>query len=184
MEGIRIGRMDIQKQEGRYWGFAYVRSCAEKKVQTSLISMGIPHYLPTVSKARMQHSTKIISRVPMISGYIFLSASDFERSELKRREERIVNIELLRNECQENIFINELNALKQCEELALDAPISINPDIIADDEVMITSGPLVGLQTTVVSRNDAQDIIVVNLTILNKHVEYPVSAELLKKITA
>lgn len=151
--------MEIQKQEGRYWGFAYVRYCAEKKVQAFMISMGIPQYLPTVPKARMQHSTKIVSHVPMISCYVFLCANDHERSELKRRDPRIVNIELLRDACQESIFINELNALKQCEQLALNAPILINPDIVVGDEVMITSGSLAGLKTSGVPKNSIQKLL-------------------------
>lgn len=146
--------------------------------------MGIPQYLPTLSKARIHHSTKIISEVPMVPGYIFLCAGSEERTELRRREERIVNIELLRDEWLEQMFINELNALRQCEQLAREEPVLVNPDIVAGDEVLITSGHLQGLKTTVCARDDKHDMIIVNLTVLNKHVAYPVSAETLKKITA
>ncbi len=175
--------MMIEKAPGRYWGFAYVRVHAEKKVQATLISMGIPQYLPTLPKARIHHSTKIVSDIPMIPGYIFLCASDNERTELRRREKRLVTVELLRNECQENAFVAELNALRQCEILAREEPVLVNPDIVPGDEVLITSGHLQGLKTTVRARDNEQDVIIVNLTILNKHVEYPVSAQTLQKIT-
>ncbi len=186
--GLRHGKIQamielISRTPGRHWGFAHVRVHTEKKVRTFLDAMGIPHYLPTLPKARMHHSTKIISEIPMIPGYIFLCADDNERADLRRREKRFVHIELLRDPCLEDVFIEELNALRRCEILAREEPILVNPDIVAGDEVLITAGHLQGLRTTVCARDNEHNTIIVNLTILNKHVEYPVSAETLQKIT-
>lgn len=136
-----------------------------------------------IPKARMHHSTKIITEIPMIPGYIFLCIDDVERQNLKRQEAKFVQIELLREEYYENILIQELNSLRQCELLARQEPIRINPDIITGDKVLVTSGALAGLVTDVVKRDDKHDMIIVNITILNKHIEYPIAAETLKKIT-
>ena len=119
----------------------------------------------------------------MIPGYVFLSLSDEERRELKISEKHIVQIELLRESSSEETFIKELNVLKRCEILAQSEPILINPAISAGDDVVVTEGPLAGLQAKVLRRADETDSIVLNLTILNSHIEYPVSAETLQKIT-
>lgn len=171
----------ITKEEGRFWGYAYVKPRTEKKVQSALESRAIPNYLPTVAKARMHHSTKITTHHPMLPGYIFLCITDEERRELKTAEKQIVQIELLREEHLEEEFINELNILKRCEELAQTKPVVINPDIVAGDKVTIISGPLQGLETTVESRSSSSDKVIINLMMLNVNITCPISAENLKK---
>lgn len=174
----------IKKMPGRFWGFGYLRPRSEKVVAANLAVKGIIHYLPLMPKARLHHGSKVISQVPMIAGYIFFCLDDDERTELKREEEKFVQIELLREEYHERILIHELNALRQCEILARDAPVLVNPGIRKGDRVRISSGPLRGLETDVLRREDgSDDVVIVNLTLLNTRVEYPVSAEMLKKIT-
>ena len=99
-----------------------------------------------------------------------------------RIKKYFVHIELLRTEKEEELFIKDLNILAKCEQLARQEPILINPEIVKGDEVLVTSGTLAGLKTTVIKRDDNMNSIIINLTILNKHVEYPISADKLKKI--
>ena len=134
-------------------------------------------------RARIHHGARIVTDIPMLPGYIFLCVDDAERSELKRQEERFVQIELQRDAYWENVLIRELNALRQCEALSREVPILVNPDIKTGDKVLITSGSLKGLETDVVRRDDGNNVIIVNITILNQHIEYPVSPEILKRIT-
>ena len=174
---------EIRKIPERYWGYAYVKPRTEKKLKSVLEARGIPCFLPLVPKARMHHATKVVSFLPMIPGYVFLSLSDEERRELKISEKHIVQIELLRESSSEETFIEELNILKRCEILAQSEPVLINPEIAAGDNVVVTTGPLAGLQAKVLRRADDTNSIILNLTMLHSHIEYPVSAEMLKKIT-
>ena len=87
----------IEMTPDRCWGFAYLKPRTEKKVADHLVGLGIPSYLPLINKARLHHGTKIVTPIPMFPGYLFLAASDQERSELKRLEKSFVHIELLRN---------------------------------------------------------------------------------------
>jgi transcription antitermination factor NusG len=172
---------EIGKIPERYWGYAYVKPRTEKKLKSALEARSIPCFLPLIPKARMHHATKVVSFLPMIPGYVFLSVTDEERRELKISEKHIVQIELLRESSSEETFIRELNILKRCEILAQSEPVLINPEIAAGDDVVVTDGPLSGLQAKVLRRADEANSIVLNLTILNSHIEYPVSAETLKK---
>ena len=149
-----------------------------------LAGMDIPVYLPLVNKARLHHGTKIVTPFPMIPGYIFLSAGDIERTELKKHEKGFVQIELLREKFEEERLIRELNALHQFEILAQSEEVLVNPGIQRGDKVIVTSGPLKGLETEVICRDDARNAIVINISILEKTVEYPLSADELKKITS
>ena len=173
---------EIGKIPERCWGYAYVKPRTEKKLKSALEARSIPCFLPLIPKARMHHATKVVSFLPMIPGYVFLSVTDEERRELKISEKHIVQIELLRESSSEETFIRELNILKRCEVLAQSEPVLINPEIAAGDDVVVTDGPLSGLQAKVLRRADETDSIVLNLTMLNSHIEYPVSAEKLQKI--
>ena len=174
----------IEKQTDRYWGFAYLRPRTEKKVAEKLAALQYPVYLPLVNKARLHHGTKIVTPFPMIPGYIFLAAGDFERTELKKHEKEFVQIELVREKFEEDTLIRELNALHQFEILAQTEAVYVNPGIQHGDKVLVTQGPLKGLETEVIRREDQKNAIVINITILEKTVEYLVSADILKKITA
>jgi transcriptional antiterminator NusG len=174
----------IEKQADRYWGYAYLRPRTEKKVAETLAGRDIPVYLPLVKKARLHHGSKVVSELPMIPGYIFLAASDLERNELKRTDKNFVNIDLLRIQMEEETLIRELNALHQFEILAQSEEVLVNPGIQRGDRIVVTQGPLKGLETEVIRRDDARNAIIVNVTILEKTVEYPVSADELKKITS
>jgi len=174
----------IEKHPDRHWGFAYLRPRTEKVVAEILAGKGVPVYLPLVNKARLHHGTKVIARIPMFPGYIFLAAGDQERSELKRSEKNFVQIELLRGGPMEDTLIRELNALRQFEILAQTEEVFVNPGIQKGDKVTVTQGPLKGLETEVIRRDDKHNSIIINVTILERSVEYPVSADILKKITS
>ena len=173
----------IEKLPDRYWGFAYLRPRTEKKVADKLAGLHIPVYLPLVNKARLHHGTKVITALPMIPGYIFLAAGDLERTELKKNVKEFVQIELLRTTAEEALLIRELNALHQFEILAQSEEVLVNPGIQRGDKVLVTMGPLKGLETEVVRRDDARNASIINITILEKTIEYLVSADILKQIT-
>ncbi len=175
---------EIIKQEARFWGFGYVKPKTEKKVWENLKKKGISCYLPLIPRARMHHSTKIVTLVPLLPSYIFLCLDDEERRELKKAEKEFIRIELLHEKGQEEQFIRELNILTKCEELAKTSPVLVNPDIVAGDDVMIIDGPLKGLQTKVLHRDDKTDSIIINLPLFHTHLEYPLPAGELKKITS
>ena len=168
----------------RYWGYAYLRPRTEKKVAERLAGRNCPVYLPLVNRARLHHGTKIVTAFPLIPGYIFLAASDLERSELKKSEKEIIRIELLRDQFEEDTLIRELNALRKMEIVAQTEEVQVNPGIRHGDKVLVTQGPLKGLETEVIRREDQKNAIVINITILEKTVEYLISADMLKKITS
>ena len=174
----------IEKTPDRFWGFAYLKPRTEKKVAEYLLGRGVPSYLPVVNKARLHHGTKIVTPIPMFPGYLFLAASDQERSELKRSEKNFVNIELLRNDVEEEQLVRELNNLRLLELESQGREVLINPGIQRGDKVVVTQGAMKGLQAEVIRRDDNRNAIIINVTILERTVEYPVSADELKKLTS
>ena len=174
----------IEKTPDRSWGFAYLKPRTEKKVAEYLAGRGLPSYLPLINKARLHHGTKIVTPIPMFPGYIFLAASDRERTDLKRSERNFVHIELLRNDAEEERLVRELNSLHLIELEASGKEVFVNPGIQRGDKVVVTQGAMKGLQAEVIRRDDNRNAIIINVTILERTVEYPVSADELKKITS
>ena len=174
--------ISIEKYSDRFWGYAYVKPRTEKAVAKVLAGRDVPHYLPIVKKARLHHGAKIVTSFPMFPGYIFLAAGDLERTDLKRTEKNFVQIELIRDNLDEQQLIRELNLLLKLELMAQDKEVLVNPGIMRGDKVLVTQGPLKGLETEVLRRDDAHNSIIVSVTILERTVEYPISADELKKI--
>ena len=174
----------LEKTPDRSWGFAYLKPRTEKKVAEYLAGRGLPYYLPLVNKARLHHGTKIVTPIPMFPGYLFLAASDQERNDLKRSEKNFVNIELLRNDIEEGQLVRELNNLHLLELESQGREVLVNPGIQRGDKVVVTQGAMKGLQAEVIRRDDNRNAIIINVTILERTVEYPVSADELKKLTS
>lgn len=173
----------IIKSADRFWGYAYVHPRAEKKVEERLRNNGILCYLPKVPHAYMMHSTKVVTLVPMFPGYIFLCLGREEATGLRYQEKKILKIELLFENERETQLIQKLCALQKCEEFARSKPVLVNPGIRPGDRVRITSGPLKDLVTDVIRRDDGNDSVIVNISVLGQHVECSVSAGELKKMT-
>ena len=174
----------IEKTPDRSWGFAYLKPRTEKKVAEHLAGRGVPCYLPVINKARLHHGTKIVTPIPMFPGYIFLALGEQERSELKRSEKNFVHIELLRNDVEEEQLVRELNNLHLIELETAGREVFINPGIQRGDKVIVTQGAMKGLEAEVIRRDDNRNAIIINVTILERTVEYPVSVDELKKITS
>ena len=174
----------IEKTPDRSWGFAYLKPRTEKKVAEYLAGRGIPSYLPVVNKARLHHGSKVVTPIPMFPGYIFLAAGELERTDLKRSEKNFVHIELLRNDYEEERLVRELNNLHLIELEAMGREVFVNPGIRRGDKVVVTQGPMKGLQAEVIRRDDNRNAIIINVTILERTVDYPFSADELKKITS
>ncbi len=178
-----MNRVEITKRENAYWGYAYVRPRSEKKLAESLQGEGILCYVPTVPHAHMMHYTKVITHLPMFPCYLFLCLNREEATSLRYAKKQIRKIDLQFDELKEDLLIRELRALQQCELYAQNQPVLVNPGIQEGDKVLIKAGPLKGLVTDVIRRNDEDNTIIVNVTMLEQHLAIPVSADELKKIT-
>lgn len=175
--------VEVKKYEDKAWGFIYVAPRCEKKVADKLRGSGHICYLPTIPHAYMMHYTKVITQIAMFPSYLFVCLGREDATDLRYANKQIIKTQLLFDEERETVLIRELQALQKCEELAKREPILINPGIQKGDKILITKGELKGLETEVIHRDDNHDSIIINITILDKNIEYSVPAGSLKKLT-
>ena len=109
----------------------------------------------------------------------------------KKHEKEFIQIELPRDKFEEETLIRKSNTLRQFEIIAQSEEAHVNPGIQHGDRIIVTQGPLKGLETEDIRCEDQKNaivtnitIIVTNITILEKTIEYLVSADMLKKFTA
>lgn len=162
---------------GRSWGFAYVKSRTEKKFRTKLSAMGISCYLPLLHKMRVHHREKILSEIPMFSGYVFLCPDPVVITEIRRQTE-VVGLNVLEGTV-ETEFIRELNLVRKLELLASTRKVVINPGLYPGQTVRVTSGPFRDTEVIVLRRVN-EIYMIVNLRLLGRSCECKIAANELK----
>ena len=128
----------ISKLEGRSWGFAYVRSRAEKKLLEKMTSREIPCYLPVIRKMRIHHRGKVFSEIPMFPSYLFLCPEPSSLLDVRCQKE-VVSLNIVEGPA-ENDFINELNLIRKFELFARNRKTVVNPEIQPGSTVLIITG--------------------------------------------
>ncbi len=142
----------------RRWWVLYTKVHQEKALQRHLHARQIPHYLPLVEKSSVCRGRRIVSRIPVFAGYLFLFGND---------EERVAS--LTTNRISQVLFVEDAaqltRELRQLQVLiGSGAPLTIERRLQPGDHVRVRAGPLAGLEGTVLKRHGALRLLIaVNL---------------------
>lgn len=142
----------------RRWWVLYTKVHQEKAIVERLLGRQIPYYLPLVEKVNICRGRRFVSHVPVFAGYVFLFGTE---------EERVAS--LTTNRVSQVLFVDDVAQLThdlcQLQRLiASGAPLTIERRLSAGDRVRVRSGPLMGLEGTVLRRRGAARLLIaVNL---------------------
>lgn len=142
----------------RRWWVLYTKVHQEKAIVHRLYGRGIPYYLPLVETSRVSRGRRFVSKVPVFSGYVFLFGSDEERvaSLTTNRVSRVLPVDDLDG------LTHDLRQLQRL--IASGAPLTVERRLMSGDRVRVRSGPLAGLEGTVLKRHGAARLVIaVNL---------------------
>lgn len=131
--------------ERRWWG-VYTRSRQEKAVAREMFVHGVPFYLPLIPHTIVYRRSRVISHIPMFGGYLFLFASDEERVQCLQtnRVSRLIPVH------DPDRLVRDLNQVRIAIESG--APLSVESRLAPGQQVKVCSGPLTGLEGTIISR--------------------------------
>lgn len=134
----------VKDFEGQWW-VAHTKSRNEKALARDLISRQISYFLPMCWKIRHMRGRKIRSLLPLFSGYMFFCGNENQRVEVLRTN-RVANLLEVKNQVK---FLSELLRIEK----AIQAGVPIEPSkyIKTGQLCRVTSGPLHGLQGTVIT---------------------------------
>jgi len=141
--------------EAKWWAL-YTLPRREKDLMRRLYRMQIAFYGPMVKRRTRSPGGRVrVSQVPLFQGYVFLYGSDSDRY-------RAVTTNCV-SKCLEVLDSPELVAdLKQIRLLiSSDAPLTPEARLEPGMRIRIRSGPLMGLEGTVIKRRGAERLLVI-----------------------
>jgi transcription antitermination factor NusG len=129
---------------GSLWCVLHTRPRQEKSVARHLHTRRVPFYLPLVSRRLRVRGRILTSHVPLFPGYVFLLATPEERARALPAG-RIANTLPVPNQPGLWQDLRQVNRL-----IETGAPITPEEKLVPGDLVEIRSGPLAGLNGTIV----------------------------------
>jgi len=154
--------------ETKQWLVVYTNSRAEKKVSIELDFQGIVNYLPLQRKLRKWSDRKKWVEIPLISGYIFVHIDPKEYEKVLKTSGVVAFVKFGGKAAvvpDDQIYFIK----KMLREPDIDVEVS-HQLLQQGDEIMVTSGPLIGLKGKLISfkgkKRVAVEIIQLNLSLI------------------
>ncbi len=140
---------------GDEWWVLYTFARREKELMRRLRSLEIPHYGPMVRRQSRSPSGRAReSYVPLLSGYVFLRGGEEQRYQALTTN--CVSRCLVVGDVPQLLFdLRQIQRLIQSE-----APLTPEARLAAGMRVRVRSGPLLGLEGTVVERRGQKQLLV------------------------
>jgi len=150
----------------------------EKKVATTLHLAEVPVFLPTMTRVVQYAGKRQMSDIPIFAGYVFCSETSF------------LDNPRVPAACRKQIaqVLKPGDAEMLRAELGRIAAVTSKHDLIQErvygspgDTVRIVSGPLSGLQGTVLSLKPKKRVLVLEVSFLNARLEVEVEEHQIQK---
>ena len=126
------------------WWVAHTRPRQEKAVARSLLSAGMPYYLPCETKRTKVGSRVIPVQIPLFTGYVFVRAT----KETKWRVLATNRVAQLIPVADQDRFWKDLNRVRAI--LDLGKPVTPERKLEPGTAVTLRDGPLTGMSGTIV----------------------------------
>lgn len=140
------------------WYPVYCRPNKEKMFFEASANRGIPCYMPEIMRHRVTRGKRVLTPVPMFTGYVFACTNRQQNWAVKQSKYvlRVLPVE----EYNEQQLISELNIVRIFENLARTNKVEIHPEFVPGKKVVISQGKLQGIEGIVVQRKNEVEIIV------------------------
>jgi transcriptional antiterminator RfaH len=140
--------------ENRYWSVVHTRPRQEKCIARHLRSFQIPYYLPQLSRRRRLRGRTTTSYIPLFPSYVSI---------LCTREERLAAFDSGRAVSSLDVpnqtrFWQDLQTIERLIESGM--PITPEDRMGPGDRVVVRSGPLAGLEGTILRVENSRRFLV------------------------
>ena len=150
--------MEFSISDDRIWLPVHTKPRCEKKFFLFCDKYNVTAYLPLKVKLRSKGRGTVRSEIPMFPGYVFACMNEAEKTTLSRTGHIVNYISLSKDQeqrlCQDLKSIRILEGMQETEELF------VSPEIEKGKEIIISAGPLRGLNGIVHRRKSAHRIVV------------------------
>ncbi len=135
----------------------------EKKLAADLTTVGVPSYLPVVTRKTVRAGVESVSRVPLFAGYVFCSAGEFMGNPAVPKPLRSRVAQVLRPADPEPLRLE----LKAIADLLTDRQL-VQERVVGKpgETVRIVGGPLTGSIGKVVKLKPNKYVVVVEVSLI------------------
>jgi transcriptional antiterminator RfaH len=144
----------VEREDQRRWWAVHTRPRQEKALARRLFGDEIPFYLPLVAREHLIRGRRVRSRVPLFGGYVFLFASDEERTRCLATG-RAASLLPVGDGQQ---LTRDLRAVRRL--IAADAPLTPERRLAPGRRVRVKSGALAGTEGTILARRGRRRLLV------------------------
>lgn len=158
------------------WWVAHTKSRFEKAFAWDLLRRGIGYYLPLIERVRISGGRRRKVLAPLFTSYVFFCGGDDARYEAMTTD-RLCQAIAIPDQGQ---FLSQIDAVHKA--LASNAqldPFLQRPFLAAGKRCRITTGPFMGIEGIVISR-DRKTKIVLEVSILGQAVVMEIDPSLLE----
>jgi transcription termination/antitermination protein NusG len=161
------------------WRVAWTHSNCEQLVYDQLARKGFELFLPTAEAWSRRGRVRVLGRVPLFRGYLFLRHAVDKASYLEVCKARgLVRLLGHRWDQLEAVPDSEIDAIQKLVRSEL--PIFPYPYLREGQRVRITGGPLADLEGMVVRGNPKKGLFVVSVGLLRRSVAVQIDCTLLE----
>ena len=161
------------------WHVLWTRSNFEQLVHDQLAPKGFEVFLPTMDAWSRRGGVRLLTRVPMFRGYLFVRHAMDKASYLEVCKARgLVRILGERWDRLEVIPDGEIEAIQTVLHTRL--PISPYPYLREGQRVRITSGPMADVEGVLVRSNLNKGLLVISINLLRRSVAVQVDCTLVE----
>jgi transcription antitermination factor NusG len=157
------------------WFVLHTKSRQEKALAGDLERMGVPHYLPIVSKMRFHGGRKVTVDEALFPGYLFLRGTLDQAYEADRTK-RVANILAVSDQGRMDWELRNLSVA-----LGFGATLDPYPFLKLGRRVVVRSGPFRGLQGLVEERV-TWDHLILQIDMLGQAVSLEIDGSLLDPV--
>ena len=161
------------------WHVLWTRSNFEQLVHDQLVPKGFEVFLPTMDAWSRRGGVRLLKRVPMFRGYLFVRHAMDKASYIEVCKARgLVRILGERWDRLEVVPDGEIGAIQTVLRTRL--PISPYPYLREGQRVRITSGPMADVEGVLVSSNPNKGLLVISINLLRRSVAVQVDCTLVE----
>ena len=162
----------IDAKDERLWWLVHTKPRQEKALARELLTTKLPYYLPCIAQRTKAKNRVQISYLPLFSGYLFLYTTDEERTKVYATR-RVIKMTPVTD--QQRLW-RELAQIAKV--LALGTQVTPELTLMPGTPVVIRSGPLMGLNGTVV-KSATGDRFVVSVDLIQQGMSVTLDADML-----
>ena len=158
------------------WWVAHTKARFEKVFAWDMLSHGIGYFLPMREKVTFSGGRKRRVMMPLFSSYVFFCGDDGDRYTAMTTNRLCQTIEVV----DQDGFVEELAGIEGA--LISKAVVDHYPHLPVGARGRVISGPMTGIEGTIIEKRSAKARMVLEVTILGQGAVVEVDADLLEAI--